>query len=294
MASYAGSRIDQCERHRRHLADSPICELCQTHPKTTLHGLRDCALSTQFWKKLLPPSRWSVFFSMDLGKWLEANLTNKMDIFDASWDVSFGISVWRLWHGRNNFIFNGIELVVDRKINENIKGRHNKNCHWKKRYDNDEDEEERSAHLGGAQKKKNLSDQPRESRRFEGKCYNYGKKGHIARNCWSKKKPAEENAVTSDEAHKSEDGWNLEALSVVIEEEEIGKEIDLALTATVAELVNSNDEWIDNSGSSSDETKDMKELSNLVEYSKERTVTVDNLVLPISNSGEKESAKEDR
>ncbi|CAA0837861.1 Eukaryotic protein of unknown function (DUF914 [Striga hermonthica] len=97
-----------------------------------------------------------------------------------------------------------------------------------KRDDNDEDEDERSAHLGGAQKKENLSDQPRESRRFEGKCYNCGKKGHIARNCWSKKNPGEGNAVTSDEAHKSDDEWDLEALSAVIEQEEVGEKVDMA------------------------------------------------------------------
>ncbi|CAA0836780.1 Mitochondrial glycoprotein family protein [Striga hermonthica] len=158
----------------------------------------------------------------------------------------------------------------------------------------DKDEDERSAHLGGAQRKENLSEQTQENRRFEGKCYNCGKKGHITRNCWLKKKPTEGNAVTSDEAHKSEDEWDLEALSAVIEEEKFGEEVEMALTTTVAELVNSDDEWIDNSGSSSDETKDVKELSNPVEYSEERTVTVDNLMLSISDTGEKESTKEDR
>ncbi|CAA0818077.1 BTB/POZ domain-containing protein [Striga hermonthica] len=163
-----------------------------------------------------------------------------------------------------------------------------------KRNDNERDEDERSAYLEGAQRKENLSGQPQESRRFEGKCYNCGKKGHVARNCWSKTKSAEGNAVTSNEVHKSEDEWDLEALSTVIEEEEVGEEVDMALTATVVELVDSDDEWIDNLGSSSDETKDMKELSNPVEYTEERTTTVDNLMLPISDTGEKESAKEDR
>ncbi|CAA0834002.1 Unknown protein [Striga hermonthica] len=56
----------------------------------------------------------------------------------------------------------------------------------------------------------------------------------------------------------------------------------MALTTTVAELVDSDDEWIDNSGSSSDETTDTKEFPNSVEYSDER-MAIDNLMFPISD-----------
>ncbi|CAA0831554.1 Protein of unknown function (DUF3527 [Striga hermonthica] len=46
--------LTNSERYRRHLATSPLCELCRSHPETTLHVLRDCEFSTKFWKKVVP------------------------------------------------------------------------------------------------------------------------------------------------------------------------------------------------------------------------------------------------
>ncbi|KAK4390212.1 hypothetical protein Sango_2084500 [Sesamum angolense] len=52
-------------------------------------------------------------------------------------------------------------------------------------------------------------------KKFEGKCYNCGKKGHMERDCWSKRNVAESNVVTS----KTEDELDFEASFAVDEDE---------------------------------------------------------------------------
>ncbi|KAE8723075.1 PLAC8 family protein [Hibiscus syriacus] len=81
--------------------------------------------------------------------------------------------------------------------------------------------------------------------------YNCGKMGHMAKDCWTKKKPVESNTATSCSKENSEDGWDAEALFATEEEE-------LALT----------------------------KLQNLSEYNGGRVVvTADNSRLPITHIG---------
>ncbi|KAM2613828.1 hypothetical protein TB2_028523 [Malus domestica] len=53
------------------------------------------------------------------------------------------------------------------------------------------------------------------NKRFKGKCYNYGKNGHMVKECWFKK-PAESNVANSKK--KSEDDWDP-VTSLALEEE---------------------------------------------------------------------------
>ncbi|KAL3530249.1 hypothetical protein ACH5RR_009571, partial [Cinchona calisaya] len=69
--------------------------------------------------------------------------------------------------------------------------------------------DERSAHGGGASKNQG------KGKKFEGKCYNCGKKGHMAKSCWLGKRSVESNAATS----KNEEEWDAEALFAAEEEE---------------------------------------------------------------------------
>ncbi|KAE8724613.1 tir-nbs resistance protein [Hibiscus syriacus] len=119
-------------------------------------------------------------------------------------------------------------------------------------------------HSGGASKNRG------NSRKFDGKCYNCGKMGHMAKDCWTKKKPVESNTATSCSKENSEDGWDAEALFATEEEE-------LALTITTPERIDYKNDWIVDSGCSNHMTGDKQKLQNLSEYNGGRVVvTADN------------------
>uniref|UniRef100_A0A2N9G7D6 CCHC-type domain-containing protein n=1 Tax=Fagus sylvatica TaxID=28930 RepID=A0A2N9G7D6_FAGSY len=129
------------------------------------------------------------------------------------------------------------------------------------------------SHLGGVSKNRG------NSRKFDGKCYNCGKMGHMAKHCWTKKKPVESNTATSSSKENSEDGWDAEALFAMEEEE-------LALTVTTPEQIDYKNDWIVDSGCSNHMTGDKHKLQNLSEYKGGRVVvTADNSRLPIAHIG---------
>ena len=126
---------------------------------------------------------------------------------------------------------------------------------------------------GGASKNRGYG------KRFEGKCYNCGKKGHMAKDCWSNKRPAESNAATSNSKERSEDDWDAEA-SFAVEEEE------LALTASTVERIDYENDWIVDSGCSNHMTGDKQKLQSLSKYKGNRVVvTANNSRLPIAHIG---------
>ncbi|KAA8547802.1 hypothetical protein F0562_004231 [Nyssa sinensis] len=111
--------------------------------------------------------------------------------------------------------------------------------------------------------------------RFQGKCHNCGKKGHMAKDCWFKKKPVESNAATS----KIEEEWDAEALFAIEEEES-------ACTATTSEQIDYEKDWIIDSGCSNHMTGDKEKLQDLSEYKGRRVVvTANNSKLPIAHIG---------
>ncbi|KAG6517284.1 hypothetical protein ZIOFF_020669 [Zingiber officinale] len=125
---------------------------------------------------------------------------------------------------------------------------------------------------GGASK--NYGDR----KKISGECYNYGKVGHMAKDCWSKKRFVQSNTATSNSKENSEDDWDAEALMAT-------EEKDLALTTTPEQIGYKND-WIVDSGCSNHMTGDKEKLQNLSQYKGARmVVTADNSRLPIAHVG---------
>ncbi|KAH7838943.1 hypothetical protein Vadar_033002 [Vaccinium darrowii] len=182
----------------------------------------------------------------------------------------------------------------------------------KNREDGTKPQHGRSPRIGGVQPNCNTDE-----RRFFGKCYNCGKKGHFQKNCPFKKKLAEGNLVTSkNHQEDSEEEWDLQASFAMFgptegdcSEEEIDFDEPLEQSNIVTEevcassivikksettlaavsnrgAINYNDDWIVDSGCSNHMTGDKKKLSNLSAYKGDRVVvTTNNSRLPITHIG---------
>ncbi|KAH0732943.1 hypothetical protein KY289_004131 [Solanum tuberosum] len=107
-------------------------------------------------------------------------------------------------------------------------------------------------------------------KRFEGKCYNCGKKSHMEKDCWFKKQPVESNAATSNPKENSEDVWDAEAFFAIEEE-------DLAFTTTISKSIDHENDWIVDSGCANHMTGDKKQkLQNPSVYKGSRVVVTAN------------------
>ncbi|KAE8670896.1 Detected protein of unknown function [Hibiscus syriacus] len=127
------------------------------------------------------------------------------------------------------------------------------------------------SHSGGASKNRS------NSKKFDGKCYNCRKMGHMEKDCWTKKKPVESNNATSSSKENSEDGWDAEALFAMKEEE-------LALTVRTPKRIDYENDWIVDSSCSNHMTGDKQKLQNLSEYKGGSVVvTTDNSRIPITH-----------
>ena len=110
---------------RRHINVPEGCDRCGSVVEDILHALRDCSCIKQVWRKLVPMASHSSFFNSNLRDWIAENLQNKWKIGShPPWDCIFGVVVWRLWHWRNHFHFEG-KLVDSLTIYMDIMARAN-------------------------------------------------------------------------------------------------------------------------------------------------------------------------
>ncbi|KAG6489183.1 hypothetical protein ZIOFF_050443 [Zingiber officinale] len=136
----------------------------------------------------------------------------------------------------------------------------------------------KSYHGNGGSRPGGASKNYGDRKKFSGECYNCGKVGHMAKDCWSKKRFVQSNTATSNSKENSEDDWDAEALMAT-------EEKDLALTTTPEQIDYKND-WIVDSGCSNHMTGDKEKLQNLSQYKGARmVVTADNSRLPIAHVG---------
>lgn len=77
---------------RQRIVSSPLCEVCRDVAQSDLHILRDCGLSSNMWRALLPPVVWSQFFSpSSVAEWFEVNLLfrNVISCWPKHWAYIF-------------------------------------------------------------------------------------------------------------------------------------------------------------------------------------------------------------
>ncbi|KAL4312064.1 hypothetical protein GQ457_01G006130 [Hibiscus cannabinus] len=127
----------------------------------------------------------------------------------------------------NNRRSNEIRSLIENEEEALYSSKGKQNFKLRKNGGSNRNQGEESSREGGGYKNHD------NNKRFEGKCYNCGKKGHMVKVCWSKKKYVESNVVTS----KSEEKWDAEAFFAVEEEE-------LPLTMTMSDKIDYENDWI--------------------------------------------------
>ncbi|KAG8497318.1 hypothetical protein CXB51_008528 [Gossypium anomalum] len=126
-----------------------------------------------------------------------------------------------------------------------------------------------SSKFGETQKRSSYNNWFNQRKKFDGDCYNCCKKGHMAKDCWSKKKIVESNAMTSKEDVQSDDEWDAEA-SFAVEEE------DLAVAVTTFQKIDYKNNWIFYSSCSNHMTSDQEKLQDVTAYKGNRVVVTAN------------------
>lgn len=94
------------ELFKRNIQSSMICECCGQEKEDVIHALRDCVVAKRIWNYLVPDVFRQLFSSLNIHDWLCFNLgkAGVNEILD-DWACFFGITIWKIWLWRNQFIF---------------------------------------------------------------------------------------------------------------------------------------------------------------------------------------------
>lgn len=98
-------------RFRRGMADSEVCALCNSHPETALHCLRDCLQARGIWQRAGFDVNGTLFQEGSVWRWLRGLLV------DAS--PTAMATLWWIWRSRNSVCLEGTR-IPDLMIASNI------------------------------------------------------------------------------------------------------------------------------------------------------------------------------
>ena len=85
------------------------CPLCNNHPESVVHLLRECQSSVSFWNQLGLPPKAIQSFGMPFLDWLHFNSTSGFSSkhLGIPWKTLFLFGLWTLWLKRNFVAFRG-------------------------------------------------------------------------------------------------------------------------------------------------------------------------------------------
>ncbi|KAK8580210.1 hypothetical protein V6N12_070494 [Hibiscus sabdariffa] len=106
------------------MTSSPGCSLCNGGGESIVHALRDCPFAVSVQRRVVHPSKLSLFMSMPFLDWFTTNLRVKgrFTVASNSWEYLFSMLCWLLWKRRcsiimdRSFIEHGDILLVGRRM----------------------------------------------------------------------------------------------------------------------------------------------------------------------------------
>ncbi|CAA7059955.1 unnamed protein product [Microthlaspi erraticum] len=106
--------MTNAERHRRHLSDTNLCQVCRSGEETIIHILRDCPAMEGIWRRIVPRRKRREFFEAPLLSWLYTNLGSELDLGEYKWSTCFAMAVWWGWKWRCDNVFGSNRKCRDR------------------------------------------------------------------------------------------------------------------------------------------------------------------------------------
>ncbi|KAK4252788.1 hypothetical protein QN277_014330 [Acacia crassicarpa] len=101
------NRLPSNERRSKWSSSSPFCQHCHTCVESTIHILRDCIYASNMWRALIQPRYYFRFFASSMTDWFILNFSKDIGRNQgATWNILFGVGIWRLWNWRNDMVFN--------------------------------------------------------------------------------------------------------------------------------------------------------------------------------------------
>lgn len=105
------------ERRRRHITSDGCYPSCLNVSETTDHVLRKCPKAKEVWKQVVGERKWWKMENLSFKEWMNTNLRGKKDInVGGDWPSMFAITVWWIWHWRNEVAFNRDDRELNWKI----------------------------------------------------------------------------------------------------------------------------------------------------------------------------------